>query len=310
MNLSSQTVGILHCGQYEPELLDECVWSIADSLSFRLPPGAKVLVKPNLVAVRGHDGLACTHPEVVASVARWCLDQGAVVSIGDSPAFGRGVDAMRRLGIAEAVKSLNVKLVSFSPGKKVTLEGGGRVVIASQVLESDFLINVPKFKAHSQLGVTLAVKNYFGMVAGWRKAVLHQRLGKEQALFYRMLVDLISIAPSGMTIIDGISAMHKSGPLDGEHYALEILAGSVNPVALDTALLGIIAVNRNNNFLWLECSRQKLVGSDHALLEYPLLHPDEARVKDFAIPASLNPIRFNGVQVLRSIRQRVRTVFS
>lgn len=269
MNISSVKVGILQCKGYQPETIDGCVRRIADAISFRLPHGSRVLIKPNLVAARGHDGLACTHPECVASVARWCLDQGAAVSIGDSPAFGNGIDVMRRLGIAEAVKSLDVKLVSFSPGKKMNLSGGSGVVVAAQVLENDFLINVPKFKAHSQLGVTLAVKNYFGMVVGWRKAVLHQVLGADKACFAGMLVDLLAIAPPGMTIIDGVMAMHKSGPLDGENYPLGILAGSLNPVALDTALLNVIGAKFDQSLLWLECRSRKLPGSNADLLDYP-----------------------------------------
>lgn len=310
MKISSDKVGILQCRDYQPETIDGCVYAIADALSFRLPPGSRVLIKPNLVAARGHDGLACTHPECVASVARWCLDQGAVVSIGDSPAFGNGVDVMQRWGIAEAVKSLNVKLVSFSYGEKVKLKGGSRVVVAAQVLENDFLINVPKFKAHSQLGVTLAVKNYFGMVVGWRKAALHQLLGGDKTQFSKMLVDLLTIAPPGMTIVDGVMAMHKSGPLDGENYPLEILAGSLNPVALDTALLNLIDVKMGNNFLWLECRKRKLPGSNVGLIQYPFLHSDEIKVSNFSVPELLNPIRFKALQVLTSIRQRIKTVFS
>lgn len=310
MKISSVKVGILQCKSYRSNILDDCVRRIAGVVSFRLPRGSRVLIKPNLVAARGHDGLACTHPECVASVARWCLDQGAVVSIGDSPAFGNGIDVMRRLGIAEAVKSLDVKLVSFSPGKKMNLSGGSSVVVAAQVLENDFLINVPKFKAHSQLGVSLAVKNYFGMVVGWRKAVLHQVLGADKTRFSEMIVDLLAIAPPGMTIIDGVMAMHKSGPLDGENYPLGILAGSLNPVALDTALLNVISAEVDKSLLWVECRRRKLAGGNADLLDYPCLHSDEVRVNSFLVPEVFNPIRFNGIQVLNSIRQRVKTVLS
>jgi len=310
MKISSVKVGILQCKSYQSHTIDDCVWRIADAVSFRLPRGSRVLIKPNLVAARGHDGLACTHPECVASVARWCLDQGAVVSVGDSPAFGNGIDVMRRLGIAEAVKSLDVKLVSFSPGEKINLPGGNKVVVAAQVLESDFLINVPKFKAHSQLGVTLAVKNYFGIVVGWRKAVLHQTLGADKTRFSEMIVDLLTVAPPGMTIIDGVMAMHKSGPLDGENYPLGILAGSLNPVALDTALLDVIHAETDKSLLWLECRRRKLPGCNIDLLDYPFLHPDEVKVNKFLVPDVLNSIPFNGSQVLRSISQRLKTVLS
>ncbi|MBC8316847.1 MAG: DUF362 domain-containing protein [Desulfobulbaceae bacterium] len=309
MNISSSRVGILRCANYDRKSIRECINRFVDSFPFTVSRGTKVLIKPNLVAARGHDGLACTHPECVAAVAEWCLGQGARVCIGDSPAFGSGVDVMKRVGIADAVASLDVKLVSFTPGEKMCLAGGASVVVAAEVMESDVLINLPKVKAHSQVRMTLGVKNYFGIVSGWRKAYLHQTVGGSETRFAEMIVDLLAIVPPGMTIIDGISAMHKSGPLDGAAYPLGILAGSLNPVALDTALLDVVQLESDRSLLWQECYRRNLAGSILDQLEYPFLCPEEVRAADFSIPAVLSPIRFNGTQVLRSIRKRIQTVF-
>jgi uncharacterized protein (DUF362 family) len=155
----------------------------------------------------------------------------------------------------------------------------------------------------------MGVKNYFGIVSGWRKAFLHQTVGRCESRFAEMIVDLLDIVPPGITIIDGIAAMHGSGPLDGVAYPLGIIAGSLNPVALDTALLDVVRMEAMRSLLWKECRRRMLPGSTLNDLDYPFLQPEEVRVDDFSIPPAFNPIRFNGAQVFRGIRQRLQTVF-
>lgn len=309
MNISSTKVGILACKNYHRQLIKDSISRIADAVSFSIPYGSKILIKPNLVSAMGHDGLACSHPEIIASVAEWCLDHGAAVKIGDSPALGKGLDVMQRWGIADAVKSLDVQLVPFSRGVKMKLAGGVQVSIASEVPESDILINAPRLKAHSQLGMTIGVKNFFGIVKGWRKAFLHQSVGGNEDRFAEMIVDLLEITPPGMTILDGIMAMHKSGPLDGDAYHLGILAGSINPVALDTALLQAVQMPLANSQLWKECRRRNLRGSEPEELQYPFLSPEEVKVSDFLFSPVLKPIRFNLAQVRTSISQRLKTKF-
>jgi uncharacterized protein (DUF362 family) len=216
---------------------------------------------------------------------------------------------MRRWGIADAVKPLDVHLVPFSPGVKMKLSGGVHVSVASEVLDCDTFINVPKLKAHSQLGITMGVKNLFGIVSGWKKAFLHQSVGGNEERFAEMIVDLLEIIPPGMTILDGIMAMHKSGPLDGDGYHLGIVAGAVNPVALDTALLQVVQMPFTHSQIWKECLRRDIPGSQSEGLEYPFLSPLDIQVSDFLFPSMLKPIRFNLAQVKTGILQRLRTTF-
>jgi uncharacterized protein (DUF362 family) len=284
--------------------------TIAAALSFTIPSGSRVLLKPNLVSGRGHSGLACTHPEFVAAAAQWCVDCGAKVSIGDSPAFGRAPAVMAQCGIAERVKDLPVKLVHFKAGLPVQLAGGEKVVIAAESLDCDLLINLPRFKAHSQTLVTLAVKNYFGTVKGFAKARLHQKLGKDENAFCRMLVDLLAVLPSGVSFMDGIEAMHQSGPMDGVAFPLGIVAGSLNPVALDTAMLMTLGVSPGASMVWRETARRKYAGAEEQDLVFPLLYPVDFRPRGFLLPEGLKPIPFHPRQVVSSQVRRLRLLLS
>ncbi|MBU0965844.1 MAG: DUF362 domain-containing protein [Proteobacteria bacterium] len=306
MEISSKHVGIQRCPAYDRRVIKEQAATIAAALGFRLAPASRVLLKPNLVSGRGHNGLACTHPEFVAAVAEWCLDCGARVAIGDSPAFGRAPSVMRACGIAQSLKGLPVELIHFGPARQVRLACGERLTLAAEALDCDILVNLPKFKAHSQTLITLAVKNYFGTVKGFGKALLHQKLGEDEQAFCRMLVDLLAVLPGGISLIDGVQAMHRKGPMNGEMFPLGMVAGSVNPVALDTAMLLMLGMKPEQSMIWRETERQKLAGARPEELLFPLLQPLDIAANGFVLPSALKPIPFRPLQVFNSMVKRVR----
>jgi len=286
-------VAICRAASYSIPLLKQKIDTILNALSFTVPPGSKILLKPNLVTGDGPDGLACTDGRFIAAAAEWFLDNGALVAIGDSPAFGSSKEVMKSNKITNALKGLPVKLVDFKKKHPINLDSVGKTTIAAEIFEYDQLINLPKLKAHSQMGLSLAVKNLFGSVLGCRKALAHMRYGNRQNLFTAMIVELIANLPSGISIIDGIIAMHKEGPISGKPHQCGIIAGSRDPVALDRAVMELLNVAPEICPLWQECQRRELPGADIGQINFPLLRPPEAAVKDFIMPTTLKPIRFS-----------------
>ena len=73
------------------------------------------------------------------------------------------------------------------------------------VLEADLVISMPKVKTHHWAGVTLSMKNMFGVIPGvvygWPKNVLHWQ-GIE-----RSILDICSTMRPHFVIADGIIAM-------------------------------------------------------------------------------------------------------
>jgi len=300
MLIDSSSVALLHCKQYRQQEIAEAVAQLCGALQFNVTAGTRVLLKPNLLSGRSAEHLACTHPEFVAAVAQWCLDHGALVSIGDSPAFGTARGVMRNTGIEKALGKLPVELINFDRSTMVRLSGGVKVKVSSAALECDMLINLPRVKAHNQFYVTLAVKNYFGTVVGFQKPGWHLRYGDRKDGFASHLLDLLEVLPSGMTIIDGIVAMHKTGPLSGEPLSLGLVGGALNPVALDSALLQILKLDFEKSALWQECAKRGFVGADPDRLDFPLLKPADFKVNDFRAPATLKPVSFNPLRMMAS----------
>jgi uncharacterized protein (DUF362 family) len=302
-------VGLLRCPIYQRQDLKETIDHLCSALSFSVRPGDTVLLKPNLITALRPDGLACTHPEFIAATVEWCLDQSAKVIVGDSPAFGSTEGVMRAVGIAEALQGLSVTIRDFKRGRRMVLAGGSVVHLAEQVFDCDILINLPKVKAHSQLLVTLAVKNFFGAVVGMHKAWYHVRYGDRTENFAELLVDLLTVLPAGISLADGIVAMHGDGPVKGRPFPLHVVAGSVNPVALETALMDVLGLEHGKNPLWLECARRKLPGADPSGLVYPLLAPDSVRAEDFQVPGKLKPVSFNPLRMAISAIKRTAALY-
>jgi len=302
-------VGLLHCPAYQRQNLKETIDQLCGSLSFSVRPGDTVLLKPNLIGALRADGLACTHPEFIAAVAEWCLDQSAKVIVGDSPAFGSASGVMRAVGITEALKGLPVTIQDFKRGRRMVLAGGFAVDLAEPALDCDVLINLPKVKAHSQLLVTLAVKNFFGAVVGMHKAWYHVRYGDRTERFAGLLVDLLAVLPAGISLADGIVAMHADGPVKGRPFQLHVVAGSLNPVALETALMDVLGLEYAGNPLWMECARRKLPGAGPSGLVYPLLAPDSVSTRDFKVPVELKPVSFNPFRMAVTAMKRAAALF-
>lgn len=305
MELDALSVGLTRCPDYDRALIKAEVERLCAALAFRPSSGTKVLLKPNLVAGTRRDGLPCTHPEFVAAVAEWCLDHGCTVTVGDSPAFGTARMVMRSCGMAAALKGLPVQLVNFGRSRRHRLLHGAHVGIARAALECDCLINLPRVKAHGQLLVTLAVKNYFGTVVGFRKPLLHARHGGHEGDFARMIVDLLPVLPGGITLIDGIVAMHRQGPVKGDPFPLGLIGAAVNPVALDSALLTVLGIDPQRSSIWCECRRRNLAGWHPDGVRYLLRNPQEFRATGFLVPRHLKPISFHPWHLAKGAMKRL-----
>jgi uncharacterized protein (DUF362 family) len=99
------------------------------------------------------------------------------------------------------------------------------------VLQADFLVSMPKVKTHHWSGVTLSMKNMFGVIPGskygWPKNILHWRGIQESIL------DICATIPVHFVIADAIVAMEGNGPLNGTPRSLSRLVLADDPVAAD-----------------------------------------------------------------------------
>lgn len=267
------------------------------------PAKKNILIKPNFLT-RQNCELACTHPVLIRAVAKYFQDLGNTVCIGDSPGFGSAQAVARHMGLDEYIADLNIPIINFNKSEKVSLFQNQSIAVACSALRADLIVNMPKLKAHGQMRVSGAVKNLFGCVPGIRKAWAHARYGENGYYFQEMFFAILQALPETISIIDGILAMHETGPIHGKPLDFGLLALSKNPVALDTAIYTILQLSPAQVPLWAEASRQNLPGASCRELEFPLLDPQAFGAKAFHVPEQLKPVSFSPLRLFFSALKR------
>ncbi len=294
-----------HCDSYDSEVLIPLLQVQLDLLTVPADlSGKKVLLKPNLISARA-PALACSNPLFVAAAASCFLSRGARVLLGDSPAFGTAAQVLERHGFWTALGGMQVESVSFKTPVKKRLACGITVGVAAEALDCDYFVNLPRIKAHDQMGVTMAVKNVFGIVKGARKAWLHMSHGSSHQDFAEMILDLLQLLPATLGLADGIEVMNERGPMFGSSLSLGCVAASENFVALDRALLAVLEIKKERCPLADMAARSALPGAGLQELEFLQLQPETFGGSGFMAPALLNPVRFRPFRYLGSSWRRI-----
>ena len=297
------SVAMTHVPEYAPARLDAAVARLLETSGLTLAPGTRVLVKPNLVAARNASHCT-THPEVVRAACACLLDCGARVTVADSPAFGPASQVARASGLADALAGLGLRVAGLGRPAPLALTRGGTIGLSRHALEAEAILNLPKLKVHCQMVMSGAVKNLFGCVVGFRKACAHHTLGADRDIFTSMLMDVYAALPRTHHLMDGVHALHRDGPTNGEPFRLGLLAASANGVALDTAAYAVLGLAPGQVPLWREAVARNMDGADPRGLAYPLDAPDRFDAAGFAMA----PARALKFAPLRLLRGRVRSL--
>ena len=100
---------------------------------------------------------------------------------------------------------------------------------------------MPKLKTHHWAGMTLSMKNLFGIVPGvkygWPKNFLHWHGINES------IVDINSTIRSHFAIVDGIVGMEGNGPIQGTPKPVGVLVFGDDPVAVDATCARVRGLN-------------------------------------------------------------------
>ena len=288
-----QAVDYTQADAMVPDLLERVLPDIS---------GSRVLIKPNFVALRNAH-LCCTHARIITATARHCRERGARVVVGDSPAFGTAQAIAHTLGLPEQLRPLGVAVITLKRGVRV-LSGNVRVPVSADALDADLILNLPKFKAHSQMRFSGAVKNLFGCVTGVNKAWLHALHGDKDGRFAEMICGLVTVLPPTVSLMDGVEAMHRTGPIAGDAHALGFLGSSTSAVALDTAAGMVLGATAELFPVWAACLRAGLPGSDPADLAFPGRRPLDFDASGFILPQALKPESFRPDVLLQSLIKR------
>ncbi len=211
--------------------------------------GKRILLKPNLIETAPGARHICTQPQFVGAVAEALLSLGAAdILVGEGS--GNACDMLRvveETGLAEMLRAQKIPFVDLNNDELTVRKNAGRftglrhLTLPATLDRVDWIISLPKMKTHHWAGVTLAMKNLFGLlpgaVYGWPKNVLHI------AGIHQSILDINATVRPHFAIVDGIIGMEGDGPLMGTPKPAGVIVMGRDPAATDATAARIMGVD-------------------------------------------------------------------
>ncbi|MGE5800306.1 MAG: DUF362 domain-containing protein [Syntrophaceae bacterium] len=195
--------------------------------------GDVVVLKPNIGWDRTPQYAATTNPDVVGALAKLCFEAGAKkVRVFDNTLSDARL-CYKQSGIADAAAGAGAEMVYMDRRKYRDVRLNGTVLkswpLYNDIFEADKVINIPIAKTHSLSVLTLAMKNWMGVMGGVRFRV-HQRLDES-------LVDLCRVIKPTLTVLDAVRILTANGPTGGDLddvKRLDTVVVGTDQVAIDS----------------------------------------------------------------------------
>jgi uncharacterized protein (DUF362 family) len=208
-----------------------------------LPRGAKVFIKPNIVfwttATDFPKWGVITTSRVVEDVVVLLKESGIEdITIGEGMVTRNGdrktpAHAFESLGYNRLGRRYGLKAVDIMarPFEKVDLGDGIELKFNRDILQSDFVVNLPVLKTHVQTVVSLGIKNLKGTIdLPSRKRCHSPDLIKD--LHYRV-ARMADKMPPMLTLVDGIYSNERGPGMNGRIRRRNVLVASADVLAAD-----------------------------------------------------------------------------
>lgn len=210
--------------------------------------GKSVLLKPNLVEPSTEAPHINTHPLMVRAAADVFRSWGArEVVVAEGQGHCRDTEyVLEQSGLGSVLSEAKLSFLDLNHDEVWATPNRSRYTnmkelwLPEALLRADIVVSMPKMKTHHWAGVTLSMKNLFGVmpgiVYGWPKNVLHH------AGIPQSILDINAAVKPSLAIVDGIVAMEGDGPIMGTPRKAGVIIIGANPAAVDataTRLMGI-----------------------------------------------------------------------
>jgi uncharacterized protein (DUF362 family) len=299
-------VAVTRAESYQDTIIEQAVvrqFDLLGGIDSFISRGDRVLIKPNLIAPRPPSHAAVTDPAVILAVAKILKDWGAKPFVADSPAWKNTEACLKILGIDESLKKLGVPVCDMDKPKRQKI-GAAHLGISSVALDADKIVNLPKLKAHQQLGATFAIKNMFGCICGKEKAFRHFSHGRSHEKFAEMLLDIYKLLSPAITIIDGVVGMEGMGPLSGQPKEVGFLIGSSDPIACELICCDIVNFDPKDMPIIQTAIKMDFGCGSIDDIEVVGDSYKEHKCKDFK-PAMQTPLHFSFLRICKSIAKQM-----
>ena len=205
----------------------------------KLKKKKKIFIKPNLFAPERSKTGATVDFDLISYVVDYLNEKKKKVYIGEVGAHQYDSEKLfRDMGVYDRFNAEFINL-NFTEFEEVSFEIKGKEYsfkVPKILLSCDGIINMPKYKTHAATLLTMAIKNFYGLLPGKEKWRGHA-LGLNETLY-----NINRLFPSDLVITDAYIAMEGLGPTLGVPVKKNLLFASDSAVAHDMAISQILNV--------------------------------------------------------------------
>jgi len=242
-------VALVRCPDYGLESLAEAIR--AGWRSTRPPDvrGKRVVIKPNMVDV-SPDRPIHTDARLIEALILHLGDLGArEIILAEGTSHNRDSEWLfRQSGFEGLAKRRGIALVDLNYDDLVPVKNANpratllrEIHLPETIRTADVLISVPKMKTHKLAGITLSLKNMFGVLPGmkygWPKNTLHWN-GIPLSI-----CEINGTIKTHYSIVDGIVGMEGHGPVMGTAKKVGVLVMGDNALAVDATAARVMGVD-------------------------------------------------------------------
>jgi uncharacterized protein (DUF362 family) len=210
----------------------------------QLPSRARVFVKPNIVfwtrATAFPKWGVITTSRIVEDIIILLKESGIDhITVGEGTVTldpgdrATAAHAFKMLGYGVLKRKYGIKFINVfeRPFEMVDLGEGVRLNFNTDIINSDFIVNLPVMKAHNQTMVSLGIKNLKGTIdIASRKRCHTMTPGKDLHFWVARLADRM---PPMFTLLDGIYTNEWGPGPDGRMHRSNLLVASADVLSAD-----------------------------------------------------------------------------
>jgi uncharacterized protein (DUF362 family) len=205
----------------------------------------KVLIKVNFITTKTWNTGATTDPMVVEAIIRRLRNLQFEIYVVESDATMTNADkAFIATGMKDVCERNGIEFLNLRHLKdrvKINIPGGKilKTINVPRVVTESAVISAAKLKTHNSTGVTLGMKNMFGLLPDKFKfkSKYHFRG------ISKVIVDINTVLKPTLTVIDGFVGMEGNGPVRGDPVQMDLIIAGKDPVATDATACRAMGIN-------------------------------------------------------------------
>ena len=204
---------------------------------------SRVLIKVNFISIKTYETGVTTDPLVVEAIIRKVKEFSDEIFVVESDASMTDADkACKATGMLDVCNSNQVKFINLRKEKdriKLTIPNSETLkeITVPKIVVDSAIINAAKLKTHNEAGVSLGMKNMFGLLPDKLKFKYHLKG------ISKVLVDINAVLKSRLTVIDSFYALEGPGPTSGTPVKMDLIIAGKDPVATDATGCRVMGIN-------------------------------------------------------------------